>query len=352
MNICIITVYNSENCGSFLQAYALKAVLEKFGHNVYFLERNKKDTSHSLKLHIKDSIKKLLQFQFEDCKNIWKRYQAFSKAQELFTTTNKAENIYNEMDCFIIGSDTVWNLDSEYFSKNIDIYFGKNITSKKIITYAVSVANTPKDKFINNKTAVECAHKISDISVRDDATYKIVKDVFNRDSSIVCDPTLLLNKNDYNLLAKGNPGFDNSPILIYYFGNLPDNSVKQIKKLREKTGKRIISFGQYRAWCDINLPFDPYLFIQCYRDCSFVITNTFHGTIFALIYEKSFANYGQKKKKIESLLKSVGAEKTFAKSNDNLLPFYENKLDYNVINKEIEIQKNTSLEFLKRNLRD
>lgn len=352
MNICIITVYNSENCGSFLQAYALKTILEKLGHNVYFLERNKKDTSHSLKPHIKDSIKKLLQLQFEDCKNIWKRYSAFSKAQTLFTTTNKSEKIYNEMDCFIIGSDTVWNLNSKYFSKNTDIYFGKNLSSKKIITYAVSAANTPKDKFIHNKTAIECSHKISDISVRDDATYEIVRDIFNMNSTIVCDPTLLLNKNDYNWLIKDMPCFDNSPILIYYFGNLSDNSIKQIKKLREKTGKRIISFGQHRTWCDINLPFDPYLFIQCYRDCSFVITNTFHGTIFSLIYEKNFANYGQEKKKIESLLKSVGAEKTFVQSNDNLLPFYENQLDYNDINKKIRVQKNTSLEFLKRNLND
>ena len=58
---------------------------------------------------------------------------------------------------------------------------------------------------MNNKTAIECSQKISDISVRDDATYEIVKDVFHRDCAIVCDPTLLLNKDDYNLLIKDRP---------------------------------------------------------------------------------------------------------------------------------------------------
>lgn len=349
MNICIITVYNSENCGSFLQAYALKAALEKLGHTVYFLNRNNKDTSHSLKLHIEDSIKKALQLLFKDCKNIWKRYTAFTNAQKLFSTISESDEIYHKTDCFVIGSDTLWNLNSKYFSKNIDIYFGKNLNSK-IITYAVSVANTSKDKFVNNKTAIECAQRISDISVRDDATYEIVKDVFHMDCEIVCDPTLLLNKDDYNLLIKDRPVFDDSPILIYYFGNLPDDSVHQIKKLREETGKKIISFGQYRAWCDINLPFDPFLFIQCYRDCSFVITNTFHGTIFSLIYEKNFANYGQEKKKIKSLLSSTDAEKAFALTDEDLLPFFENRLDYNIINKKIEEHKNSSIQFLKRNL--
>lgn len=349
MNICIITVYNSENCGSFLQAYALKAALEKLGHTVYFFNRNNKDTSHSLKLHIEDSIKKSLQLQFKDCRNIWKRYAAFTEAQKLFPTISESDEIYHKIDCFVIGSDTLWNLNSKYFSKNIDIYFGKNLNSK-IITYAVSVANTPKDKFVNNKTAIECSRRISDISVRDDATYEIVKDVFHMDCEIVCDPTLLLNKDDYNLLIKDRPAFDDASILIYYFGNLPDDSVHQIKRLREETGKKIISFGQYRAWCDINIPFDPYLFIQCYRDCSFVITNTFHGTIFSLIYEKNFANYGQEKKKIKSLLSSTDAEKAFALTDEDLLPFFENRLDYNIITKKIEEHKNSSIQFLKRNL--
>lgn len=350
MTICIVTVYNSENCGSFLQAFALYDYLKKSGHTVYFLKRDTKGTSHSLKPHFEESIKRILKLKFKALIAEWQRYASFSEAQKIFPTISRDSAEYKSVDCFIIGSDTIWNLDNRYFTDNSKTYFGVNLGNKKIISYAASVANTAEQKFINNQTAAKGIAKMADISVRDISTYNVVKNIFGIESEIVCDPTLLLNKDEYNNLIKDKEPFPNSPILIYYFGNLPESTVKQIKALKNETGKKIISFGQVRKWCDINLPYDPYLFIQCYRDCSFVITNTYHGTIFSLIYEKNFADYGQNKKKVKFLLDSLGAENAFADDNDDLIIYYKNDLDYKVINKKIEEQKNISTEFLKRNL--
>lgn len=350
MTLCIVTVYNSENCGSFLQAYALYNYLKNAGHTVCFLKRDVKATSHSLKPHIQESIKRILKLRFKALKTEWKRYICFSKAQKIFPVISKDSATYDAVDCFIIGSDTVWNLNSKYFANHADTYFGVNLGDKKVISYAASVANTPLQKFIDNKSATQGIKKMSDISVRDIATHNMVKNVFDIEPTIVCDPTLLLNKGDYNALIKDKKPFSDSPILIYYFGNLPDVTVKQIKILKKKTGKKIISFGQYRKWCDINLPYDPYLFIQCYRDCSFVITNTYHGTIFSVIYKKNFADYGQDKKKVEHLLKSLGAEAAFAGETDDLILFYTGRLNYDIIDKKMNELKNISTEFLKRNL--
>lgn len=350
MTVCIVTVYNSENCGSFLQSFALYDYLKKLGHKVYFLNRNVKGTSHSLKPHIQVSIKKILKFRFKAFKAEWQRYFSFSDAQKIFPVISRNSDEYKSVDCFIIGSDTVWNLDNKYFIDNADTYFGVNLGNKKIISYAASAANTSEQKFINSKSAILGINKMSDISVRDIATYNIVKNVFNVKPTIVCDPTLLLNKDNYNSLIKDRKHILNSPILIYYFGNLPVATTEQIKSLKKKTHKKIISLGQYRKWCDINLPYDPYIFLQCYRDCSFVITNTYHGTIFSLIYEKNFVCYGQNKKKVEYLLSSFGAEKAFAADNEDLSLYYKNNIDYEVINKKAEKQKNISKNFLKRNL--
>lgn len=350
MTVCIVTVYNSENCGSFMQAYALYAALKKEGHKVYFLNRDVNDTSHSIKNNAVVSLKKLLKLNFKAFKMEWQKYTSFSKAQKLFPVITKNSEEYKNIDCFIIGSDTIWNLNSDYFANHINTYFGLEFKDKKVISYAASVANTQKEKFIDNKHAIEGARRMADISVRDTATYEIVRDVFGVNPTMVCDPTLLLNKTDYNALIENNSPLNNSPIFIYYFGKLNDDTVKQIKQLKKETGKQIISFGVYREWCDINIPYDPYMFIQCFRDCSFVITNTYHGTIFSLLYQKNFADYGQEKKKVEYLLSSLGAEKAFADYNDALNPFYEGNLDYSVINKKISDVKTTSLEFLKRNL--
>jgi hypothetical protein len=349
MNICIVTVYNSENCGSFLQAYALYETLKKEGHNVGFLERDVKDTSHALQSHIEVSIKKALKLQFKFVKQIWERYSAFNNAQRLFPIIKRNSSEFNNVDCFVIGSDTLWNLESSYFKKNIDTYFGLEFQGKKVITYAISVANTPKEEF-NNSKVINGAGKMADISVRDMATYQIAKDVLKVNPTMVCDPTLLLSKKDYCSLISDVSPLKNSPILVYYFGNLPNDAVNQIKKLKEETGKQVISFGDYRPWCDINIPYNPYLFIQCYRDCSFVITNTYHGTIFSLIFEKSFADYGKSKMKIQSLLESLEAEKAFADFNEDLIPYYNNKPNYEAINKKISNSRDSSLQYLKRNL--
>lgn len=352
MTVCIVTVYNSENCGSFLQAFALYNYLKEEGNTVYFLKRNLKGTSHSLILHLKDGLKRILKLNFKAFLAEWQKYFIFSDAQKIFPAISRDSTEYKSVDCFIIGSDTVWNLDNRYFADNSETYFGVNLESKKIISYATSVGNTSEQKFISNKTALKGLSKMAEISVRDISTKNIVKEISGIESTIVCDPTLLLNKDDYNYLIKDKETFPNSPILIYFFGNLSKSTTEQIKNLRNITGKKIISFGQVRKWCDINLPYDPYLFIQCYRDCSFVITNTYHGSIFSLIYEKNFADYGQNKNKVKHLLCSLGAENAFADDNSDLKTYYSGNLDYKLINERIEKQKCISTEFLKRNLND
>lgn len=350
MDICIVTVYNNESCGSYWQAYALKNTIEKLGHKVFFYKIDKKGSAHSIPFHLVEGAKKLIKFKFDDISMGIKSYNGFCKAQKEFTVINKNSKQIENIDCYVIGSDTVWNLEKKKFHDKINIFFGLEFDEKKVITYAASAANTKKEKFSENSKIKNGIRKMADISVRDINTYEIVSDVFGIESKLVCDPTLLLDKEEYNALIKDNIKFENSPILIYYFGEFTNDTIVKIKELKSKTGKQIISLGKYRAWCDINLPFDPYLFIQCFRDCSFVLTNTYHGSIFSLIYQKQFADYGQEKKKIEYLLSSLKAEKAFADFGEDLIPFYDNRLDYSVINDEINKLKNSSEQFLKRNL--
>lgn len=350
MNICIVTVYNNECCGSFWQAYALMNTLEKMGHQIFFYKLDKKGSAHSLSFHITETAKRLVKLKYSEITLEWKRYQKFCKAQKIFKVIDKNSKEFSNIDCFIVGSDTIWNIEKKKYRDKINIFFGWEFFGKKIISYAASVANTSEEKFINNKKAINGAQKMADISVRDISTYNIVKNIFNVNPTIVCDPTILLNKNEYNKLIDKSSPFENSPILIYYYGNFPDKTVDQINTLKKETGKKIISFGQYRQWCDINLPLDPYLFIQCFRDCSFVITNTYHGTVFSLIYQKNFANYGQTKKKVEYLLDSLDATNAFALDDDELEPFYNGKLNYKLINDKLDKLKLDSKDFLKRNL--
>ena len=350
MNICISTVYRTENCGSFLQAYALKTYLESIGHNVFFEKINSNEEFNILKKHIFFSAKMLMKLNFSKIKNDINQYRVFKKVQSNFSVISDADKIWDNIDCVIIGSDTLWNIENDFFLKASTKFFGNTHNGKKIISYAVSASNTPQSIFEKNKDILSNLYNFSDISVRDNHTKEIIKNVFNLNCTLTCDPTLLLNQNDFNKLADKSLILDKAPILIYHFGKLPSNTVKQLKEIKEKTGQKIISFGDYRKWCDINIPFSPNSFINCFRDCSFVVTNTFHGTIFSLLYEKNSINYGSDKIKIKELLEFLGACDIIADETKNIKEYYDGKLDFEKIRTNIQNFRNLSADYLKRNI--
>lgn len=350
MNICIVTVYNTENCGSFFQAYALYQAIKNLGHNVFFLERPVASTSHAFLPHLVDAAKKIAKFDFRGGSLIMKRYSSFCKAQKIFPVITKKSNEYKSIDCFVIGSDTLWNIDNNYFYSNINRYFGIDFENTKKITYAVSVANTSKEKFKEISKLKSAVKAFSELSVRDENTRNIVSEVFNQESEMVCDPTLLLERKEYDIMIDDYKQDYSDAILIYHFGKISSEAKKQILNLKKATNKKLISFGEYRSWCDINLPFAPNRFIKCFKECSFVITNTYHGSIFSLIFQKQFADYVEDKNKIKYLLNSLHAEKSIAKYDTDLLPYLENNLDYKIINQEIIKIREKSKKYLKRNL--
>lgn len=350
MNIGIVTVYNSENCGSFLQAYALGTALKKDGNNVYYIKREVKGTSHALMPHIVDSCKKLIKLNYPAFKSIWERYFGFSKAQKSFKEITAYSQEYKKLDRIILGSDTIWNISSPYFKKNINTFFGIFFNEKAISSYGASIANTDIAEFQGRPEISNALKNMSSVSVRDMKTAEMVKMVSGRDATLVCDPTLLLSKEDYNNLISNEKKYEDAPILIYYFGNMDNSLIKSIRTFAEKNHKKIISFGQYNSWCDINVPFNPYEFLYCFRDCSYVITNTYHGTIFSLIYEKKFADYGQEKDKIKYLLNSLNAASAFFNKEESLDRLLDSYLDYQGINEKIKELQTKSFNFLRENV--
>ena len=88
--------------------------------------------------------------------------------------------MFNDIDCFILGSDTIWNLDNKYFASNYKRYFGGIFGDKKVITYVASVGNTPLETFKEYSDIPNMLEKISHISVRDEDTYHIVKNLCNK----------------------------------------------------------------------------------------------------------------------------------------------------------------------------
>lgn len=348
MHLCIVTVYNTENCGSFLQAYALFKVLENMGHKVSFLYRDRAHTTHSFYAHVKEFIVKCLKLDAKSACYVWKRYMNYRYAQQCFTEIKQGEEVFSTIDCIILGSDTIWNFHSPYFNRNKDIYTGGRFIGKRCIAYAASAADTPIEFFEQDKEIKDNIKKLDAISVRDTDTWKMVKTLTAREVPIVCDPTILIEREIFDGLAPEIP--DKNYIILYHFDKVSDKKKENILKLKREKNCQLISFGEYRSWCDKNVAYDPYFFISYIMNADFVLTDTFHGTVFSILYERDFAEYGGKKKKIADLINFAGLKKTLAYEDTSLMQIFKEGLDYSKTRYRIAELRNRSMQFLKENL--
>ena len=346
MKICIVTVYNSENCGSFLQANALRLFLEKQGHDVRFLWRKK---PKGLCFHLYESIKKVAKIHFWEAVAEWRKYSVFTKSSKLFQTV-KLQEIENNIDCVVIGSDTVWNFESSYFFAEKDIFLGRVFHGIKTITYAASIANTPYEMILRDNTIRDSILALKAISVRDEYTKVVVDQITSQDTPVVVDPTLLLDASEYAQMEA--PGSERDFILVYYFGKMPIMLQREILRLKEKKAKKLVSFGEYHSWADINVVYDPAQFLYFFHHASIVLTNTFHGTVFSVIYQKQFVDFGTDSNKIVDFLERTGLSGTLCYDSARIESILSKNIDYVSVQKKINLFRQKSIEYLSMHLGD
>lgn len=344
MNVCIVTVYNSENCGSFYQAYALSKTLESMGHKVFFLERETEGTSHDLLTKYIESLRAFLHGHPVLAINNIRRYYAFDRAISSFKIIKNNNESLNNIDCIVIGSDTVWNFADPYFESKKEIYAGTIFPEKKKVAYAVSLANTEYSTVLEDDIIRDSIEKCDAIAVRDIYTQKCVELITKKEHTCVLDPTLLLDESDYERLEKSIP--HNNYVLIYGFKEIDKKIINELKALKIT----IISYGKYRKWADINLIYNPSTFLSYFKNAEFIITDTFHGTIFSIIYKKRFVCYGQEKKKVVDLLENLGLKGCFITSQECLSEKIAKFPDYNQAYIKLNKMKTESIEYLKENV--
>lgn len=295
MNLLIITVYNHDNCGSFLQAYALGQVLSQQGHEVSYLESplHGKDYNrvYAILRHIYNGDIKAVPYLLAMRRN-------FKKAHNLLRIYNPSRDPIPEV--VIIGSDTLWNHQKAFYREMASEYHGLSFPNSKVITYAISASNTSTKEYINTIKPFIDKIKISHFLARDNHTKEIIDEVYGLDSRIVCDPTLLLHKEDYYNMASSVP--DKRYLLIYYFNVMDDSQKEYVKSFAKANNLKIVSFSFWKPWGDKILNASPYNFISWFKSAAYVITDTFHGVAFSIIFGKKFAVFDEKKIKVQELL--------------------------------------------------
>lgn len=318
--IIIVTVYNSENSGSYLQAYALGQVLKSQKYEVAYYKRPVKGTSHAIKPHIIWSLKKLAKLRFKSAIYPLKTWWTYRQAQKEFTICDSQSVFYKEAKTVIIGSDTLWNFSSDYFANKSQIYTGKKFADKTVLTYAVSAANTTEDKFTNVVNKDGGLEHIKRILVRDIHTQKLVAKVTDKTADLVCDPTLLLAPQDYDMLYK-EPHVRESYLLLYYFGVIDNLYKSEIIRYAQKYHLKIVSLLEVRSWADYCTHSSPSNMISYFKNADCIVTNTFHGSAFSLIFGKPFAVLSRNNNKVDELLRFYHQENRLCRNSGDIMTF-------------------------------
>lgn len=312
--INIVTLYGNSNFGNKLQNYALQEVCENLNFEVQTL-KNKYEQPFvkKVKSHIKVFLIKIIRRNLITSIKREHKFKQFGEKYLKYTkTTVTAKNIDRKKrvaDYNIIGSDQVWNLND---IKNIKIMFALFDRKEKNISYAASFGVTQFDKNMNFclKEGIE---NISHISVREEAGKNIIEKLTGRkDVEVLVDPTMLLSEKNWLEIAKKPKNmFNEKYILNYFLGKLSEDRKKQIYRIAEEKGWKIINLLDPRDPYYISGPAE---FLYLEKNAELICTDSFHSAVFGILFNTPFIVYDRKNKgesmnsRLETLLSKFKLE--------------------------------------------
>lgn len=363
-----MTWFEYNNYGTALQVVALNKVLTDSDSVVSVIDYKTNPSTSWILLGTKNiksvtlAYRKILKhnsnpFTSKLSENL---FVAFKKKQLSFTrqcdSTAKLEELNNDFDCFVCGSDQIWA--PSCFDKH---YFLDFVTDPhKMIAYAPSlslpnIGNKYIEKKIKNLTA-----RFEHLSTREKNGADIISKLTGKNVEVVLDPTLLLNKNEWDeIVPVDDDNFKSSDyILVYLLGNNKKHwhTIKKISSSLNLKLKVIPVFEDdlMRDGC-IKEPIGPEEFIKLIRNAEFVCTDSFHGLIFSVIYQKDFCAFKRfgkfdpvnQNSRVLELLEKLGLKSRIYKTGFNE---FSKRIDYNSVNGLLNSLIDSSLKYLTASL--
>ena len=365
MKICILSMQKVNNFGSVLQAYGLKKILENLSAEVEFIDIEKIEEDfilrgdccldHSKERERSDFLGKVTKLDRYIINRLVNR-KLEPKQDIVFDDFRESEldikKKSNEYDLCVIGSDEVFNClnPSEKWGFTSQL-FGNVRVANKIVTYAASCGATTYNK-LNDKilSKISCSlANVSHISVRDQNTYEFVSHFIKNDISKNVDPVVVydfLNEMSKQEMPNVPPRY----CLVYAYRNrIKDKKeINEIVRFCKNNKLTPIAVGAPQYWIKRFVVCNPFQCLLLFKNADFVITDTFHGTVFSLKYAKRFATIirDSNKNKLLDLIKLFRAESHLVKNIEDINSIYtieKEKHIQEIINKE----RDRAIEYLK-----
>lgn len=365
MKIAILTQPICNNYGGILQNYALQTLLERRGHTVTTLNYPVVVGYGSGSLrHILSICKRTIHKLMGHPEVVWIDLATESRKQVELAHLQKAfldkhlhlyticppitweQIVGSNFDCFVVGSDQVWRprYNTGHLS-NLFLDFAEGQKVKRV-AYAASLG-TDIWEFDASQT-VQCAalaRQFDTISVREASGVTLCKNYLGVDATHVLDPTLMLDADDYLSLCSGNEHPQGDYIAVYTL-DYTKQKMALLKEVSRQLGCPLHLIGRFikagypsmESW------------LEGIAQAKYVITDSFHGTVFSIIFQKQFVTLGNAARgnsRFASLFATLGIDKERqCYEADTIVRLLQENIDYNNINKVKDEWKNKSNKFI------
>lgn len=363
MKVGIMTWFQYHNYGTALQAYALNHVCNDFGCEPYIINyfANPNLPQYNNLKKIKSKIFNYINKNIYDNQDRIEKFENFYNDNLIFSNLcsykSELEDLNCDTDAFICGSDQIWS--PLYFDPNYFLDFVKD--SNRIIAYAPSFGvSSIDDKLVESKIK-NLLERFKYLSVREQSGADIISKLTKKQAEVVLDPTLLLSVKEWEKLISPVKR-DQKYALVYMLGK-NERHWKIIRDFAKQLNLdlRIIpvyELDYQRKGC-LQKPIGPCEFLSLVNESEFIFTDSFHGTVFSIVFNKQFCTFKRFKanskdnqnSRIFNLLKLFNLSDRIYSENNNRDTF-TNIIDYSKINSRLQELKNSSIHFLKNSLLD
>ena len=348
----IITIYNS-NYGNRLQNYDLQEILCNFGVEVVTIKNNAllNKKTNFINYFLRNIKALFVKSDFIDAKERENKFIEFNKN---IKSTSKCFNWFrkkmiNKFDYLIVGSDQVWN---PYIGRFSDFDLANfSFLNCKISSYAASIGvDKLDDTHIEKIKSVLSNYK--NISVREVAGKNLLSSIIsNKSIEVNIDPTLLLNEEQWIKVAKKPDIYDGSKyILCYFLGKINTNQMNEINRIASEKNCKVINLLDKN---DEYYYTGPSEFIWLEANAEYIFTDSFHSSVFALIFNKSFIIFDRidDNKKMNSRLETlINMFKLKNRKFEGKITEENLNHDYSEAYKILEEERKKSEAFLKKAL--
>lgn len=370
------------NYGTFLQAFATQTAVDNLGYETEILNirsvmadvskaRRKyfarqifnlpelKSYRHTIEAIIARKIDPQYKAYFSEREKCFRAFnERFFKIGPVCNSWEGLSSHCRNFESIVVGSDQLWrpaNIAGDFYTLNfVPLDINK-------VSYATSFGLNQIRKDQKEKAAA-FLQRIDFLSCRETSGKRIVKELTGREAEVVCDPTLLLSRMEWNSFLPDNPVVEGKYILVYLLGNNKKHR-QFVKRLAAMTSCRIVGVlhgagyikGDGSFVDEAPAALDPFDFINLIKNAQYICTDSFHGCVFSTIFEKNFYAFKRfsdqdrmsTNTRVIDLLDRFGLGDRLVENFNNI---DVSAIDYGKVNQNVEAFRQASLRYLRNAL--